>query len=125
MAEFTVLLVDDETKYVSLMAERLAMHDIEAYVANNGMEALQRLEEIEPDMIVLDVVMPGIGGIETLKRIREVMPRTPVILLTGRGETKEGIEGMRLGAFDYLNKPIKLEDLIKKMREALRSSAED
>ena len=74
-----------------------------------------------PQIVILDVMMPGIGGFEVLRRIKKQYPQLPVILLTGRGSTKEGIKGMELGAFDYLMKPLNIEELIKKMQEAIES----
>ncbi|MFC1884101.1 response regulator [Thermodesulfobacteriota bacterium] len=122
MKDMKVLLVDDEKEFVSTLAERLEMRDITTLVANDGESALKIIADERPPVVVLDVMMPGISGLNVLKRIREDFPKTKVILLTGRGSTKDGIEGMKLGAFDYLMKPVKLEGLIKKMNEACEAS---
>ena len=118
MKDMKVLLVDDEKEFVSTLAERLEMRDITTLVANDGESALKIISEERPPVVVLDVMMPGISGLNVLKKIKEDFPKTKVILLTGRGSTKDGIEGMRLGAFDYLMKPVKIEGLVKKMNEA-------
>lgn len=113
-----VLLVDDEEEFVQTLAERLEIRGIRALVATDGVEALHLIEEEEPPVVVLDVMMPGLGGLEVLQRLKTVHPNIQVILLTGHGSTKEGIQGMHLGAFDYLMKPVRIEDLLKKMEEA-------
>jgi DNA-binding NtrC family response regulator len=89
--------------------------------ALNGEEALARLAQREFEVVILDVLMPGLGGLEVLKQIKSTHPNTQVILLTGHGSTKEGIEGMRLGAFDYLIKPVDIEDMLEKMKEAAKT----
>lgn len=125
MESMRVLLVDDEKEFVSTLAERLEMRDITTLVAHDGESALRIIADERPPVVVLDVMMPGISGLNVLKRIREDFPGIKVILLTGRGSTKDGIEGMKLGAFDYLMKPVKIEGLIKKMNEAYNASRND
>jgi DNA-binding response OmpR family regulator len=122
MAKWKVLLVDDEEEFASTLAERLRLRGIDAVTANDGEEALRLLEVELPQMVVLDMMMPGLGGIEVLRLIKRDYPQLPVIMLTGRGSTKDGIEGMQLGAFDYLMKPLKIEDLLQKMQDALGPS---
>jgi DNA-binding response OmpR family regulator len=123
MAKWKVLLVDDEEEFASTLAERLRLRGIDAVTANDGEEALGLLEVELPQVVVLDMMMPGLGGIEVLRLIKRDYPQLPVIMLTGRGSTKDGIEGMRLGAFDYLMKPLKIEDLLQKMQDALGQSS--
>ncbi len=118
-----VLLVDDEEEFVATLAERLSLRGIEAQIATEGEGALGILEKERFSVIVLDVMMPGLGGLEVLQRIQGRGIETPVILLTGHGSTKDGIEGMRYGAFDYLMKPIDIDELISKMKEAVDRSA--
>jgi len=120
METIKVLLVDDEKEFVTTLAERLELRGIQALVATDGETALDMIETDPPRIVILDVMMPGIGGLEVLKRIKDQGLQLPVILLTGRGSTKEGIAGMQLGAVDYLMKPIDIEKLIKKMREAIQ-----
>jgi len=121
MAEYRVLLVDDEEEFVSALSERLMLRGIEVDSALNGEEALARLVEKEFEVVILDVMMPGLGGLEVLRQIKSTHPDTQVILLTGHGSTREGIEGMRLGAFDYLIKPVDIEEMLEKMKEAAKT----
>jgi len=120
MSNLKVFIVDDEEEFVTTLAERLELRGFKAQIATDGENALHLIETDPPHVVVLDVMMPGMGGLEVLQRIKELNPQTPVILLTGHGATKEGIEGMRLGAFDYLMKPLSIDDLIKKMQEAVK-----
>ena len=122
MADYRVLLVDDEEEFVSALSERLRLRGIEADSALNGEEALARLVEKEFEVVILDVMMPGLGGLEVLRQIKLIHPNTQVILLTGHGSTREGIEGMRLGAFDYLIKPVDIEEMLAKMKEAAKAA---
>jgi len=122
MAEYKVLLVDDEEEFVSALSERLMLRGIEVDTALNGEEALARLVEKEFEVVILDVMMPGLGGLEVLRQIKSTHPNTQVILLTGHGSTREGIEGMRLGAFDYLIKPVDIEEMLEKMKEAAKTA---
>lgn len=121
MASYRALLVDDESDFVETLAERLRLRDVDALVATDGYEALEMLKEHGPPVVLLDVMMPGLGGLQVLREIKRLRPGTQVILLTGKGLTKDGIEGMRQGAFDYLMKPVKLEELMEKMAEALKA----
>jgi len=119
MKERTLLLVDDEVEFVQTLAERLQLRGFQVHTAHDGDEALIQLEKNRFDMVILDVMMPGLGGLDVLKQMKPLYPKTPVILLTGRGSTNDGIEGMRLGARDYLMKPINIDELIKKIDENL------
>lgn len=121
MEKWKALLVDDEEDFVTTLAERIALRGIKAATVTSGEEALERIESDPPKVVVVDVIMPGMGGLEVLKQIKSSHPEIQVILLTGRGSTKEGIEGMRLGAYDYLMKPIKIEDLMTKIKEAAQA----
>lgn len=117
--KMNILLVDDEEDFVQTLAERLELRGFDIRVANSGTGAMGQIEENLPDLVVLDVMMPGLGGLEVLKQLKTQHPKMPVILLTGRGSTADGIEGMRLGAFDYLMKPIDIDELIKKINEGV------
>jgi len=125
MEKLKVLLVDDEEEFVSTLAERLQLREIETIVATDGADALRIVNNERPPVVVLDVMMPGLGGLDVLQQIKRNYPRIQVILLTGRGSTNDGIKGMRLGAFDYLMKPVKIEDLIQKMNEAFQVSIQE
>ena len=119
-----ILLVDDEEEFVTTLAERLELRGIQALVATDGETAMELIETDPPQIVILDVMMPGLGGLEVLKRIKARSPQTPVILLTGRGSTKEGIEGMHLGAAGYLMKPINIEELRERDKREFRFGLE-
>jgi len=121
MDDYRVLIVDDEEELVTTIAERLQIRGIQAEIATDGETALKMIEENPPQVVVLDVMMPGIGGIEILKRMKLQNLQIPVILLTGYGSTEQGMEGMREGAFDYLMKPCDLNILISKIQEAVQN----
>ena len=121
MQDWNVLLVDDEEEFVTTLAERLRLRGIAARISTDGEEALRMMEADAPQVVVLDVLMPGLGGLEVLKRIKADYPSVKVILLTGQGSTWDGIQGMRMGVFDYLMKPLNINELIEKIREAVSS----
>jgi len=115
-----VLLVDDDTRFVETMAERLALRKFRAVVANSGAEALAQLEKNpELDVVVLDIRMPGMDGIETLHEIKKNHPLLGVIILTGYASVKTSVEAMKAGAFEYLEKPYDIEQLVATITEAL------
>lgn len=125
MEKLKVLLVDDEEDFVSTLSERLQLRNITTLVATDGEEALRIIDTDKPPVVVLDVLMPGMGGLDVLRQIKKSYPHIQVIILTGRGSTKEGIKGMRLGAFDYLMKPVKIEMLMQKMNEAFQAAKQE
>jgi DNA-binding NtrC family response regulator len=118
MSKIKLLLVDDEEDYVKTMAERMEMRDVGSRVALSGEEALQMVEEDAPDVMVLDLRMPGINGMEVLERVKREHPQVQVIILTGHGSEKEEEEARRLGAFKYLQKPADTSDLLATVRSA-------
>ena len=114
-----VLLVDDEVPFVETMTKRLTKRDLRITSAFNGKEALDKLEEDRSiEVVVLDVKMPGMDGNETLKEIKRRYPLVEVIMLTGHATVESGIDGMKLGAFDYLMKPCDMDQLMSKVKEA-------
>jgi DNA-binding NtrC family response regulator len=113
-----MLLVDDEARFVETLSKRLAARGFEVAQAFSGQEALSRLAADESDVVLLDVRMPGMDGLETLRAIRREHPLVKVILLSGHASINAAVEGMRLGASDYLLKPVDLEDLLAKMESA-------
>ncbi|MCF8079943.1 MAG: response regulator [Desulfobacterales bacterium] len=120
MAIAKVLLVDDETPFVEAMSRRLKKRDIEILAAFSGAEALDMLKnDGSVEVVILDVKMPGMDGIETLGEIRKKFPLVEVIMLTGHATVETGIEGMKLGAFDYLMKPCDMDVLMNKLKEAV------
>nr|MBN2277961.1 response regulator [candidate division Zixibacteria bacterium] len=120
MAEFRVLLVDDEEELVTTLVERLQYRGIDAAYSLNGATAIQEMREKEYDVVILDLKLPGISGLETMRVIKKEHPDTPIILITGHGSPLN-MEDIPRGAFDYLPKPIDLDILVKKMREAVES----
>jgi DNA-binding response OmpR family regulator len=118
MAQMRVLLVDDEEELVSTLGERFSLRGIEANAVMTGVDALNLIQEKDFDVVILDIKMPGMDGLQVLKKMREIRPGVKLILLTGRGSENECEKGLKEGACAYLVKPIKIEDLIKKMEEA-------
>lgn len=122
MDEYNVLIVDDEEELATTIAERLQIRGIQAQTATDGETALKMIEANPPQVVVLDVMMPGLGGIEILQRMNAQNLKIPVILLSGYGSTEQGMEGMKHGAFDCLMKPCDLNILISKIEEAVKNS---
>ena len=120
MKTVKLLLVDDEAEFVDTLKARLALRDLEASIARDGNEAIAAVEKEEPDVIVLDLKMPGIDGIEVLRRIKQAYPHVEVIILTGHGSKKDEDTARGLGAFDYLQKPVDLEMLVPRITGAFR-----
>jgi DNA-binding NtrC family response regulator len=113
-----ILIVDDEQAFTDTLAQRLEIRDFNVSAAYSGENALELFEKNSYDIVVLDVVMPGISGIETLQHIKKKDPLVQVIMLTGNVTVEKAIEGMKLGAYDFLMKPTKIGDLIDKINEA-------
>ena len=113
-----VLLVDDEEEFVSVLAERLELRDLEVDTAGSGEVALEKAEQKAFDAILLDMAMPGMNGIDTLKALLGLNPDLQVILLTGRATMEQAVEAMKLGALDILEKPAVLENLVNRIEEA-------
>lgn len=116
-----VLLVDDEEDFVKTMAERMEMRDVGSEVALDGQQALRMLEDEIPDVMVLDLRMPGLDGMEVLRRVRQTYPQIQVIIMTGHGSDDEEKEARRLGAYDYLRKPVDINELMETVRAAGRA----
>jgi Response regulator containing CheY-like receiver, AAA-type ATPase, and DNA-binding domains len=113
-----VLLVDDETDFIDTMVKRFGIRKMPVVAASSGKEALERVAEQEFDVVILDMRMPGMDGLETLKEIRRVSPLTEVIMLTGHASLETGMQGMNLGAYDYILKPADFDELLDKVRKA-------
>ncbi len=110
-----VLIVDDEKDFVEMLAMRLEGIGERVYSAFSGSECLTTLKERNIDVVILDIKMPGMDGVETLKEIKKLYPLVEVIMLTGHGSTETAVEGMKLGAFDYLLKPADFSELSGKL----------
>jgi DNA-binding NtrC family response regulator len=113
-----ILLVDDEKDFVEMLSLRLKENDENVLAAHSGRECLETLEKTTVDVVVLDVKMPGMDGIETLKEIKKRHPLVEVIMLTGHGTIQSAVEGMKLGAFDFLLKPADFKELTEKIKRA-------
>ena len=113
-----VLLVDDEEDFLKTLAERLQTRGLKVSTATSGDNALASIEGQEYDLIVLDLAMPGFDGIETLKRIKALQPDAEIIMLSGQGSIRTSIEAMKLGACDFLQKPVDINELMSKIDEA-------
>ena len=119
MAPINLLLVDDEQSFVEIMSQRLRRRDFIVSYACSGKDALNRLEADKSiEVVILDVKMPGMDGIETLRMIKKKRPLVKVIMLTGHATVDSAIEAMKLGAIDYLMKPCDLDELVFKVKEA-------
>ncbi len=116
-----VLFVDDEEELVSAVVERLEIRGVAARGATTGVDALRMIESDEFDVVVVDVKMPGLGGLGLIRRIKARRPDLQVILLSGHGSAEDAEEGMRLGAVDYLMKPVNIDTLVDILRRAAGS----
>lgn len=114
----SVLLVDDEDRFRTTLAKMLAFEGLEVGAAASGEAALEELKARPYDVVLLDVRMPGLSGVETLREIRKLSPLTEVIVLTGHASLEDALEIIRLGGFDYLFKPCPIEDLLAKIESA-------
>ncbi|MBN1103993.1 MAG: response regulator [Deltaproteobacteria bacterium] len=119
-----VLLVDDEKDFVEMLSLRLNEAGERVTPAYSGKECLEVLGSREVDVVILDIKMPGMDGIETLREIKRRTPLVEVIMLTGHGTTESAVQGMKLGAYDYLLKPAEFEDLRTKLEGARRRKDE-
>ncbi len=115
-----VLLADDETAFAEALSERLELRGFEVFVVYDGKEAVEAVLKNKIDVAVLDVNMPTLSGIEALAQIREKNHLVQVLLLTGQGTIKNAVEGMRVGAFDYILKPAETDTLTEKIRQAYK-----
>jgi DNA-binding NtrC family response regulator len=115
-----VLFVDDETDFLSTLMKRMKKRGVDVAGVGSGEEALDYLSKTPADVVVLDVKMPGIGGINALREIKKIDPLMEVIMLTGHASIEAAIEGMELGAFDYLMKPADFDELFCKLQDAFK-----
>ena len=120
-----VLLVDDEKGYINVLSNRLSKRSIEATKAFSGTQAIQILRKKDFDVVVLDLKMEDMDGIEVLKIMKKMAPEVPVIFLTGHGSQEAAREGIAFGAFDYLTKPCELSQLIEKIKQAYQYQLEE
>ena len=125
MVQPRLLFVDDEEELVSAVVERLELRGIDAIGVTSGDEALHRLRNGAFDVVVIDVKMPGIGGLDVLRTINQRHPGVKVVLMTGHGSPEDVEAGLRLGAVAFLQKPVDLEDLLTTVERAVDRGTED
>jgi DNA-binding NtrC family response regulator len=118
MKHFRVLVVDDEIEFLDVITRRMKKRGIECEGLDNGPGAIEKIQTENFDVVLLDLKMPDMDGIATLREIKRVKPLVEVVILTGHASVKSGIEGMKLGAYDYLMKPMELDPLLEKLKEA-------
>lgn len=118
MRNIKILLVDDEEDFIRTISERLELRDLSSNTALNGEDALKYVGEKEPDIMVLDLKMPGIDGMEVLRRVKKVYPNIQVIIHTGHGNDLDEAEARSMGVFDYLKKPVDIDFLVERIKAA-------
>ncbi len=118
MADEKVLLVDDEKEFTHILSERMKARGLTVVTAENGRSALQKAQKEAYDAIILDMLMPEMDGIETMKRLLEINPDLQIIILTGHATLEKGIEAVKLGAMDFLEKPADIDKLMAKISKA-------
>lgn len=118
MAKINILLVDDEAEFITTLSERMQLRNLPSQYALNGDQAMQMVAVLPPDVMILDLKMPGVDGMEVLRRVKKEYPRIEVIILTGHGDEKDENEARRLGAFEYLKKPVDIDELTQHIQKA-------
>ncbi len=118
MANEKILLVDDDSEFTEVLAERMESRGLSVDTAADGATAVEKVNDSSYDAIILDLAMPGMDGIETLKSLLKRQPELQVILLTGHATIDKGVEAVKLGAMDFLEKPTDIEKLIEKIKQA-------
>jgi len=123
MPEARLLVVDDEPNIVELLSASLRFAGFEVATATNGRQALDQARSFRPDLMLLDVMMPGMDGFAVVRRLREEGDRTPVLFLTAKDATEDKVQGLTLGGDDYVTKPFSLEEVVARIRAVLRRTA--
>lgn len=123
MDEISVLLVDDEREFLEVLTKRLRKRKLKLTTADSGEEAVRIIREVAVDVVVLDMKMPHMDGLQTLREIKKLNPSVEVIMLTGHADVDSAVEGLELGAFDYLMKPVDIDELLYKMQDAVKRKA--
>jgi len=121
MEDIRVLFVDDEAEFLETLIKRMKKRNVDIIGVGSGEEALSVLEQEQVDVAVLDVRMPGMDGIEVLREFKKKYPLIEVIMLTGHANIEVAVQGMELGAFDYLMKPIDIDELLYKIEDAYKA----
>ncbi len=120
MQEIQVLLVDDEDDFRITLAKRLKLRKVNVTDVASGNEAIELVKQKSFDVAVVDVKMPGIDGIETLKQLKQIQPAMEIVMLTGHASIESGMEAMKLGAYDYVMKPCDIDELLIKTGDAFQ-----
>jgi DNA-binding NtrC family response regulator len=118
-----VLVVDDENDFLEMTVKRINKKDIQCEGAMSGYDAIEKIKKENFDVVLLDVKMPGMDGVETLREIKRLKPLIEVVMLTGHASVESGIEGMKLGAFDYLMKPMELDKILETIQDAYKKKS--
>lgn len=118
-----ILIVDDEPSIVMAVRDELDFEGFEVYSATDGLEAIKRARELRPDVLLLDLMLPGLNGFEICRRLRSEMPEMWIIMLTVRGQEVDRVMGLELGADDYVTKPFSLRELVARVKVGLRRQA--
>lgn len=121
--EMNVLLVDDEKDFLEVLTKRLRKRKLRLVAASSGAEAIRTVQDTPIDVVVLDMRMPQMDGLQTLREIKQINPGVEVIMLTGHANVETAVEGMELGAFDYLIKPVDIDELLYKLQDAFKKKA--
>lgn len=122
MSNPTILIVEDERRLSRVLQLELEYEHYDTDIADNGKDALRMMEEKEWDLVLLDIMLPGLSGLEVLRRFRRSNQHTPIILLTARDQVHDKVSGLDLGANDYVTKPFQIEELLARIRVHLRQS---
>ncbi len=127
MAIPRILIVDDEERFVKTLAKRLTERHLDVAGVHSGEEAIEEVKNKLYDIVILDVKMPGLDGIETLRELKKINPGIEVLMLTGHASVDSAVDGMRLGAYEYLMKPCEIDELMEKINGAyeIKSARDD
>jgi DNA-binding response OmpR family regulator len=125
MEKIKVMLVDDEEEFVTTLSARIKARGFASSVALTGEQALQIVFDQVPDVMILDLKMPGMDGMEVLRRVIKAYPKVRIIILTGHGSEKNKKEALSLGAFGYLQKPVRIDELVRHIRDAYKNGKEE
>lgn len=120
-----VLLIDDDSRTREIVEQGLTSHGFVVTAAGDGLSGIELAQTLDVDLVLLDLILPGMGGLDVLRKIRLVKPRLPVIALTALDDTRSKIEGLDAGADDYVTKPFSIEELAARIRARLRRSGRD
>lgn len=124
MADTKLLVIDDEVEFAATLCQRLNLRGFTSRDAHSGIEGLASFAELEPDVVLLDLKMPDMSGLDVLAQIKEQNPLVEVIILTGHGSVHAGIKAMEKGAYDYIMKPVDLKELLKMINAAITKKGE-